>query len=203
MLNTTSVKKLIGRYVGYLFVLGAIAASFPQNIAFGLFCVWFGVIIYRSVKNEQTLQEKISDQENFVKTADTKISKAQQARDDMLDTMTQQQILLRSLYNEVERLRDIIQRIDFNHGTVYGASFSNNAYYAQAKKNTKNEQKYTTEQIRAFNILGIKPGASHGDIQNAYKMKVRSAHPDHGGSTSAFQDVRWAKAILNGYTPAA
>src|SRR5574343_1421260 len=187
MLDLTSVKKLIARYVGYLFVLIAIVVSFPQNVAFGLFFVWFGVVLYRSVMNEQNLNERISDQEKFVKTADVKIGKAQQACDEMRDRMTQQQIMLRSLYNEVERLRDIIARVDFAYGTSYGASYASNAHYAQAKQRTKNEKKFTTDQIRAFNILGIKPGASNDDIQNAYKAKVRTAHPDHGGSTSAFQ----------------
>lgn len=39
-------------------------------------------------------------------------------------------------------------------------------------------------------VLGIAPTASPDDVRAAYKRAAMKAHPDHGGSTTAFQEVQ-------------
>jgi len=56
------------------------------------------------------------------------------------------------------------------------------------------------EYQEALKILGCRPGASLDQITSQYRVKVKLAHPDHGGSTEWFQDIRNAyKTILDQY----
>ncbi|MGM0605120.1 MAG: ferredoxin Fer [Halobacteriota archaeon] len=43
-----------------------------------------------------------------------------------------------------------------------------------------------------FDVLEVDPDADERAIQLAYRRKVKRAHPDHGGTIEAFQEVRWA-----------
>lgn len=45
-------------------------------------------------------------------------------------------------------------------------------------------------------VLGIAPGASADEIRGAYKRAAMLTHPDHGGSTAAFQEVQQAYEAL-------
>jgi len=45
----------------------------------------------------------------------------------------------------------------------------------------------------SFTILGVATTATEDEIKSAYKAKVFSAHPDHGGSTEAFLQLTEAK----------
>lgn len=40
-----------------------------------------------------------------------------------------------------------------------------------------------------YSILGVKQGATREDIDKAFRKKVWSAHPDHGGSNEQFIEV--------------
>jgi curved DNA-binding protein CbpA len=51
-----------------------------------------------------------------------------------------------------------------------------------------------TEDHRA--ILGVGPGASAAEIRAAYRRAAKTAHPDQGGSSEAFQRVRVAADLL-------
>jgi ferredoxin len=43
-----------------------------------------------------------------------------------------------------------------------------------------------------FDVLGIRPDADDAEIVEAYRRRVKDAHPDHGGSPAEFQRVRAA-----------
>ncbi|WP_129117006.1 ferredoxin Fer [Halegenticoccus tardaugens] len=53
-----------------------------------------------------------------------------------------------------------------------------------------------------FDILGIDEDAVDEEVDQAYRRRVKEAHPDHGGSLQEFQLVRAAyDEIRNGYRP--
>ncbi|EMA25958.1 ferredoxin Fer [Haloarcula amylolytica] len=53
-----------------------------------------------------------------------------------------------------------------------------------------------------FEVLGILPDADDGEIVDAYRERVKEAHPDQGGSTEEFQAVKDAyERLQNGYEP--
>lgn len=53
-------------------------------------------------------------------------------------------------------------------------------------------------QESPHDVLGVRPGASHKQIDDAFKEKARFAHPDAGGSTEAMQRLNDARAKLKG-----
>lgn len=50
----------------------------------------------------------------------------------------------------------------------------------------------------AREVLGVAPGASRAEVRLAYRRAAKLAHPDHGGSESAFLRVRLAFEALLG-----
>jgi curved DNA-binding protein CbpA len=53
-----------------------------------------------------------------------------------------------------------------------------------------------------FDVLGIPPDADDGEIVDAYRERVKEAHPDQGGSAAEFQAVKTAyERLQNGYEP--
>jgi len=54
-----------------------------------------------------------------------------------------------------------------------------------------------------FEVLGIEPDADDATVRDAYRRRVKEAHPDRGGSTREFQRVKEAyEKIQNGWEPA-
>ncbi|MFC7225795.1 2Fe-2S iron-sulfur cluster-binding protein [Salinirubellus salinus] len=54
-----------------------------------------------------------------------------------------------------------------------------------------------------FDVLGIDPDADDETVEDAYRARVKEAHPDHGGSVREFQTVRNAyERIQAGYDAA-
>jgi ferredoxin len=53
-----------------------------------------------------------------------------------------------------------------------------------------------------FDVLGVDADAATETVERAYRRRVKTAHPDHGGSPGEFQRVRAAyRAILDGDVP--
>jgi ferredoxin len=53
-----------------------------------------------------------------------------------------------------------------------------------------------------FDVLAIDSEAEDAEIERAYRQRVLEAHPDHGGTSSEFQQVRLAyERIQAGYDP--
>jgi len=46
--------------------------------------------------------------------------------------------------------------------------------------------------VGPFDVLGIAPGADEETMEQAYRERVKEAHPDHGGSPEEFKRVRAA-----------
>jgi ferredoxin len=53
-----------------------------------------------------------------------------------------------------------------------------------------------------YDVLGVAPDADESELVDAYRRRVKEAHPDHGGSTAEFRAVReayeTARARLDG-----
>ena len=56
----------------------------------------------------------------------------------------------------------------------------------------------TMSRAEAFEVLGLRPGASEADIQEAYRRLMRGAHPDAGGSDWLAARINQARDILLG-----
>lgn len=53
-----------------------------------------------------------------------------------------------------------------------------------------------------FEVLGVDPDADDAEVVDAYRERVKEAHPDHGGSTEEFLAVKTAfERIENGWEP--
>jgi ferredoxin len=50
--------------------------------------------------------------------------------------------------------------------------------------------------VTPFVVLGVDPDADDGEIVDAYRQRVKEAHPDHGGSTEEFRRVQDAYARI-------
>jgi len=48
------------------------------------------------------------------------------------------------------------------------------------------------EHADPWEVLGITRGAPKTEVKKAFRAKIRSAHPDSGGTNEEFQKVRWA-----------
>ncbi|MBV0902284.1 ferredoxin Fer [Haloarcula salina] len=53
-----------------------------------------------------------------------------------------------------------------------------------------------------FEVLGVPPDADDDEVVDAYRERVKDAHPDQGGSIAEFQAVKTAyERLQNGYEP--
>jgi hypothetical protein len=55
---------------------------------------------------------------------------------------------------------------------------------------------YATPRMRACAMLGVPLNASRGDIERAYREKMKRAHPDHGGSHARAAALNQARDLL-------
>lgn len=54
------------------------------------------------------------------------------------------------------------------------------------------------DRNEAYQVLGLSPGASHEDIQAAYRRLIQRVHPDHGGSSYLAARLNQARDVLLG-----
>ena len=52
------------------------------------------------------------------------------------------------------------------------------------------------DQVEAYQVLGLQPGASREDIQAAYRRLIQRVHPDHGGSSYLAARLNQARDVL-------
>ena len=57
--------------------------------------------------------------------------------------------------------------------------------------------------LQAYEVLGLRPGATEADIRAAHHRLMRTAHPDSGGSDWLATRVNQARDVLLHRNPAA
>jgi len=63
-------------------------------------------------------------------------------------------------------------------------------------KGTARPRSGNMSRAEAFEVLGLKPGASATEIQQAYVRLMRAAHPDQGGSDWLAARINQARDVL-------
>jgi len=58
------------------------------------------------------------------------------------------------------------------------------------------EQSVVVAQEPPHEVLGVTPDADESVVNAAYRVRVKKAHPDNGGSKDEFKRVRRAKKAL-------
>jgi hypothetical protein len=53
-------------------------------------------------------------------------------------------------------------------------------------------------RAEAYQVLGLQPGATEGDIRAAHRRLMQAAHPDHGGSDWLAARINQARDVLLG-----
>ena len=53
-------------------------------------------------------------------------------------------------------------------------------------------------QEKAYEVLGLRPGASEGEIRAAHRRLMKQMHPDHGGSAFLAAQLNEARDVLLG-----
>ncbi len=81
---------------------------------------------------------------------------------------------------------------------VYGDPDS----WAEAFRQRAGQEPGVVEEILSgddpWSVLGVTKGATAAEIKSAYRRKVMSAHPDHGGTQAEFEKVQAAYEKLGG-----
>ena len=55
----------------------------------------------------------------------------------------------------------------------------------------------TSTSIDPYAVLGVKADATADDVKAAYRLCAKNTHPDRGGSSREFSDVKLAHAVLS------
>ena len=56
----------------------------------------------------------------------------------------------------------------------------------------------TMTAVEAYQVLGLKPGATDAEIKDAHRRLMMAAHPDHGGSDWLATRINQARDVLMG-----
>ncbi|QGM47936.1 DnaJ domain-containing protein [Methylocystis heyeri] len=58
------------------------------------------------------------------------------------------------------------------------------------------ETRFDNPRAQAYAILGVRMGASRDEIERAYRSRMKTAHPDHGGSVERAATLNQARDLL-------
>ena len=68
----------------------------------------------------------------------------------------------------------------------------------QSSKQSANQSRSAMNKDKAYEVLGLKPGASKQEIITAHKKMMQKNHPDRGGSDYLAAEINTAKDTLLG-----
>lgn len=78
---------------------------------------------------------------------------------------------------------------------VLGGSVRYQTYFRQPQQ-PQTAASYTTEEIKAYNTLGLAIGADRKAIKEAWKRLMKDAHPDQGGDVARASALNAARDVL-------
>lgn len=111
----------------------------------------------------------------------------------LLSSLTEEELL--SLYQEISSDTDslalLVSFLDRHHPD-WRDNADPDSFGAQ--DNGSNSQSMSKKE--AYEILGLEPGASQQEIQQAWRRLIKAVHPDHGGSAFLTDRINTAKDIL-------
>ncbi|WP_135852597.1 J domain-containing protein [Halorussus salinus] len=102
------------------------------------------------------------------------------------DAYTRLRDNIRSLYLYIREKRKMNQR-----PVVTGES-----EFANARLPSGDESDAVVAQEPPHEILGVAPDPDPSEVREAFRQQVQAAHPDHGGSQTAFERVKTARDQL-------
>lgn len=112
--------------------------------------------------------------------------------DDLLDLLRECRV------NDPESATVLEAYLDRVHGAEWrGAGSTEGAGQGEgARESAGRSGGGAMTRAQAYEILGLKPGVSEDEIRAAHRRLLKSAHPDHGGSTWLAAQINMAKDLL-------
>ncbi|MBU1174549.1 MAG: DnaJ domain-containing protein [Alphaproteobacteria bacterium] len=70
-------------------------------------------------------------------------------------------------------------------------------YFAEQDAGTRAGSAPAADSVaEAYEVLGLKPGASDDEIRTAHRELMKAMHPDHGGSSYFATKINQARDVL-------
>lgn len=210
----------IGNLSGYALTAYIIATYVPSNYQFFGFMILIAVAVLTPIMDLLSSKKEIEQKENELRFAETQTRNKSEMLMDAQNELRRYRILIDACEMELNKLRMKLCAVDRAAGTKHYREFAWFGFddagikrrlwemsYGSGQSSTKeppksqsgkSERPDVTNIRNALRILGLPERATKDEIRAAYRERVKTAHPDHGGNNDALRAVMWAKEILLG-----